>query len=88
MNADRQFITREKADAMMPAGERVHTFMQAAGPGTVLLGCDVDREQILKGADDALVELAGETATKMNHGLCWYDNGRPVFVATKQEGAP
>lgn len=82
MSNERVVLTREQADGMMSPGEYVHTFMQEGG---VLLGCGVAREKILAHADDGRVELAGEYATKMGHGICVLAAGeRPMFVETKE----
>lgn len=60
---DREFITRERCDAMMPAGERVHTFVRG---GSVILGCDVDRSKILAAADEGLVDSPAGQAVAEN----------------------
>ncbi len=81
---ERVVLTRPNADALLKPGKHVHTFMQASGPGTVLIGADRDREDILNLADLGKVELAGEQATKMNHGVVAHTEYGPVFCATME----
>jgi hypothetical protein len=82
---ERAMLTREEADKMLVPGEHVHTFAQcrtAAGP---LLGCDVSREKIL-GAE--ILELSGEQAMAVNHGVAAFLDGRWLFVATVEQEEP
>lgn len=79
---DRVFLTRQ-ADALMPPGEYVHTLLQSRGSGLLFVGADRLRSDILAWADLGQVELAGEIATKMDHGIAAHDAGRTYFVATK-----
>ncbi len=81
----RVILSREQANAAMPDGDYVHTFMQASAPGMVLLGADWKREEILSLADIGKVELSGETATRMKHGLVAFSTDGQVFVATKDD---
>jgi len=75
-------LTSDELDEMMPPGEYVHTFMQANGPGLMLLGADWKRDEILKAAANG-AELSGEAATRMKHGaVVWNEDKQPVFVAT------
>jgi hypothetical protein len=77
---DRIVLTPEQLDAMMPPGERVHTFMQG---GPAIIGCDRDRSEILKAARERGAELSGKAATSMKHGaVIWAEDRTPVFVAT------
>ena len=85
MSADineRVKIGRESADRIMVPGARVHTFI---GGGSLLVGCDWDREQVLKLADAGLCELAGPSAFGIKHGIVVFDKGRATFVATKPD---
>lgn len=84
MSEERVKLSRIEADALLKPGKMVHTFMQAGGPGLILIGADWDREDILCLADKGRVELAGEAATKMKHGIVAFSLDRPmVFCATK-----
>jgi hypothetical protein len=79
---ERVILTRQNADAYLKPGEYVHTFMQASGPGLVLLGADRKRDEILELAELGKVELAGEQAAKMKHGVVAHTEHGPVFCAT------
>lgn len=82
-NSSRVRLTADELDALMPEGERVHTFQQVTG---ILLGCDMRREEILRYARDPLgcVELAGAVATEMNHGaVLFHPDMRDTFIETK-----
>lgn len=81
-------LSRDEADALMPVGEYVHTFMQAAGPGLILLGADRKREDILDLAGQGVVELAGKAATEMKHGIAAFTPDGVVFVATRENREP
>lgn len=77
---ERKKLTPQELDAMMPAGEYVHTFMQ--GGNNLLIGCDMKRSEILSQAIEG-VELSGETATAMKHGTVLFRKGKvPIFVET------
>lgn len=82
MNDERRILTRSEADELMPPGEYVHTLMQAPAAGLVLMGADHDRESILKLADDGKLELAGEAARGMKHGIAALDKPYAFFVET------
>ena len=83
MKQDRVTLTPDEVDALMPPGDDVHTLIQA---GSALIGADWSRSQILAAAASGGAELAGESATAMNHGIViWQGDGddmTPVFVAT------
>jgi hypothetical protein len=84
MSDERVYLTVEQALAMLPEGERVHTFR---GGGAMMIGCDWDRadiEMAIRETDHR--ELSGQVATAMKHGLCIKEGGTALFVATK-EGA-
>lgn len=77
---DRVKLTSEQLDAMMPPGQRVHTFKQG---GLAIIGCDLDRSEILKAASERGAELSGNVATSMKHGaVIWDEHKTPVFVET------
>ncbi len=83
---EKAHLTPEQLDAIMPAGQMVHTFMEA---GNMLLGAEWERQKLLKEAKENGAELAGEQATALKHGaVVWIMRGTnriPVFVATKEE---
>jgi hypothetical protein len=76
----RTFITPDEAENMLADGERIHTFRQA---GFILLGCDVDRQDIVDMLKTFTPELSGEQATAMNHGLVIEDDKGFMFIETK-----
>lgn len=71
-------ITPEEAEALLPPGEHVHTFMQG---GPVLIGCDRSRKSILALFQKYAPQLSGETAARMKHGLVVVEDG-PLFIET------
>jgi hypothetical protein len=87
-SSERVALTRAEADARLKPGKAVHTFMQARAPGMVLIGADWDREEILALADLGKVELAGETATNMQHGVVAHTDRGPVFCETISAPSP
>lgn len=80
----KQLLTYDEAVALLPDGERIHTFMQA---DPVLLGADWDRAEILEllRQADPEIEVTGPEAQSVGHGLAAYDaDGEPVFIETRQ----
>ena len=70
--------TREQIIAILPDTPNIHTFMQS---GFTMLGADVPRNEIMRHVGS--MELSGENATSMNHGLVYKnENGKFVFVET------
>ena len=70
----KKIISAEEAIALLPTGETVHTFYNAPFG---LIGADWDRKDIietLKKADNIL-ELTGEVARSLDHGICVYVKG-------------
>lgn len=64
-------VTVEQAISILPDGKDIHTFYN---PGFGLIGADFSREKLidrLRKSD--FLELTGERAKGMNHGLCAYD---------------
>lgn len=87
MSEDRFILTFDEAIAMLPEGEHIHTFVSSG----FLIGADWMREEIIDGfrnAPDGGLQLSGEVASSMGHGLCFWhgpiDKGRWVFVETKK----
>ena len=79
-NEDRVFIEYEKAIAMLPDGEDVHTF-RANGMG-MMLGADWKRESLLEKMEENEIELSGPMATGMGHGIVLIDETGPLFIET------
>ncbi len=75
---DRFFPTREQIIAILPDMPEIHTFMQF---GFTMIGASVPRDVIMRHVRS--MELSGENATSMNHGLVYKnENGKFVFVET------
>jgi len=73
-------LTYEQALAMLPAGERIHTFR--AG-GNLLLGADWPRESLYAVIREFGAELSGPSATGMGHGIAVIDRVGVLFIETK-----
>lgn len=77
---DRRVLTKEEAIAMLPDGDTIHTFRNPAG---MLLGADWSRADVIKAIEQHEVELAGDTATQMKHGMVLHDGRGYLFIQTK-----
>ena len=76
------FLSPEQAIEMMADGKEVHTFRN---PNGILIGADWPRDTLIeKFRREDNIELSGDLATKMNHGICVWDTDGPLFVATKE----
>jgi hypothetical protein len=75
-------LSYEEAVALLPDGDRIHTFVN---PGGLLVGAHWDRADIL----DLLErterrEITGPSAQSFGHGLVAYrESGVPVFIKTR-----
>ena len=78
---DRVILTTEQALDYLPEGDYIHTFRSG---GMTLIGCDIKRKEIIKAIETHEVELSGEMATGMKHGICLVDDHGPLFIATKE----
>lgn len=76
---DDKMLSTQEAINLMADGEYIHTFRN---PNGMLIGADIKRDEIIKMMDEFGVQLAGDTAKKMKHGLCIKD-GSFLFIATK-----
>lgn len=81
------FLTAEQAEQLLPEGDTVHTFYNN---GPMLTGADWSRNEIidkLKHSDH--IELTGESARAMKHGMCAYNDGAKLsnvlFIETVEE---
>lgn len=75
-------LTPEVAEDLLPDGDTVHTFRQS---GMALIGADWPKQRILERFRTHGVELAGEGARSMNHGICSYDDTGYLFIETRRE---
>lgn len=80
MSQERVVMKPKEAVAMLPVRKSVHTFVNAGG---VLLGCDILRDNLIADFNKYRVELSGEVATTMGHGLVYYDGKNYIFVETR-----
>ena len=82
------YITAEQAISVLPAGESVHTFYNMPFG---LIGADWSRTDIIDKLENSdKIELTGEAAKSMNHGICAYDNSVKMqsdilFIETDME---
>ena len=73
----KKFLTIEEATALLPDGETIHTFYST---GVCLIGCDWDRADILqKLVEVDKIELAGDSARSLGHGLAVYKDGAKLI---------
>lgn len=69
----KKYLNAEEAIALLPESEIIHTFYST---GICLVGCDWDRADILQKLTEVdRIEIAGELARSMKHGLAAYNNG-------------
>jgi len=75
-------LSYEEAVALLPDGDRVHTFLDAGG---ALVGADWDRADILRLLEtSSRREVSGPAAQGFGHGLAVLrDDGVPVFIKTR-----
>ncbi len=76
-------IPFEQAQAMLPPGDFIHTFVSPTGG--LLVGADWSREDVLEAMKEFGVMKSGEGAESMNHGLVFFDGERNVFIETVKE---
>ena len=69
----KKIITSEEAIELLPEGNEIHTFYNAP---MCLVGADWSREDIIKKLESVdVIELTGEVARSMDHGMCAYNHG-------------
>lgn len=81
---EKVLLDPEAAIAMLPDGDRIHTFRN---PNGFCLGADWDRTELIETIQTAIQrELAGPLASAMGHGLVvWTDERSPLFVETRKD---
>lgn len=85
---EKKFITKEQAVYILPDGNLIHTFYQL---GSSLVGADWSREEIIEKIQKSdILELTGEIAKGMGHGLVAYDKdterqSQILFIETNAE---
>jgi hypothetical protein len=88
MGDQREFVSLEVAAGMLclQPGGKVHTFRQA---GPFLLGASWERDQIIAAMRRApAIEVTGEAAQALGHGLCIHDANGALFIETQAQHAP
>ena len=83
----KKFLTIEEATALLPDCETIHTFYST---GICLVGGDWDRADVLqKLVEVDKIELAGDSARSMGHGLAVYKDGAKLidvlFIETDKD---
>lgn len=81
MSEERKKLTLEEAQELLPEGDAIHTFLQT---GNMLIGAGWSRHMVIDAIKEHGIELSGEQATKMNHGLVLWDGKRNVFIQTRK----
>lgn len=67
----KRYLTFEEAVSLLPNEEYIHTFYNASFG---LCGADWSKSEILdKLQKSEIIELTGETARSMGHGICAYN---------------
>lgn len=84
----KRFITAKEAESLLPDKDKIHTFYNMPFG---LLGADWDREEIIEAlTKEDTIEITGETARSMSHGLAVYSKNitrqsQILFVETDKE---
>lgn len=86
---EKVYLTYDEAVSLLPDGEDIHTFKNASFG---LIGADWSREEILNKLreTDIVIELTGEQAKAMKHGMCAYSkdtkyHDEVLFIETDEE---
>lgn len=84
----KRFISVNEAISLLPEGDTIHTFYNT---GLALLGADWQRQDVIdKLAKSDKIEITGDTARSMNHGLAAYNDDIKyqsdiLFIETDKE---
>ena len=73
----KKFLTSEEAIELLPEGEEIHTFYNFPFG---FVGADWEREDIIERLNNPnyKIEVCGEAARAMNHGICVYKKGETI----------
>lgn len=82
MSEPQKKLTPEQATDLLPDGDTVHTFRTK---GDLMVGADWPKERILERFKTHGVEIAGENARRINHGLCSKDDTGWLFIENRRE---
>lgn len=83
MASERVFLTYEQAEALLPAGDEVHVFLNQAP--NIIVGADWSRDEVLGLLRGYRSELSGAMATRMGHGIGLIRGNERVFIATDEQ---
>lgn len=75
-------LTEETAIAMLPDGDSIHTFRSA---GMAIIGCDWDRQDLIKAIKYSSCEVGGPMCRDMGHGLVVHNGNPPLFVQVRED---
>lgn len=83
----KKIITSEEAIELLPEGDEIHTFYNMEG---MIFGADWKREDVIEKLEAVdVIELTGECARSMEHGICAYNHGcfqgAILFIETDME---
>lgn len=84
----KRYITFDEAVSLLPNEEYIHTFYNTSFG---LMGADWSKAEILdKLQKSEIIELTGETARSMGHGMCAYNKDTKyqkdiLFIQTDEE---
>ena len=82
------YLTKEQATEILPNSSDVHVFYNVTFG---LVGADWDRDEVIDKINNSdVLELTGNAARSMSHGLCAYDNdikyqSQIMFIETDEE---
>ena len=80
MDDDKELISLDEAIKRLPDGDMVHTFRQG---GPCLIGADHERDRLIDAMRSAPeIEVAGQQAQAMGHGLAICDEHGWLFIET------
>ena len=77
-------ITVKEAQSLLIDSEDIHTFRQS---GMMIMGCDRNKANLIetmKEYKDTL-QLTGEQARSMKHGIALFDDRGALFIETCEE---
>lgn len=74
----KRFLTPEQAEFLLPDEESINTFYNLP---VTLVGADWSREEVLAKIHDpdVLIEMTGEQARNMGHGMCVHPSAERYF---------
>ena len=85
---ERRYITVKEAISLLPKGDTVHTYRQEK---IMLIEANLDRADIIQKITEAdSIELTGERARSLDHGMAIYNLGRKsrteaLFIQTDMD---